>query len=818
MSKELILNFEGLKNEEIAVLQKRYGHNILPAEKKFSAGMIFLSQFKSPLVYVILVAAAISLITKEYTDAVIISIVVLANALAGFFQEQKTQKTYLALKALLRPMTEVIRNGRRETVDMSELVPGDIVILTAGDKVPADGIILESAGLGLSEAILTGESEVIFKDVESNKRVFMGTIVATGRGTMRVERTGIVTELGKIAQTLKTIKEPPTPLQRRLKKFSLKLTYIVLTLALIIFILNFAELHSFSLSLKLAAVLAVAAIPEGLIIAVTIILVLGMQRILRRRGLVKRLLAVETLGSVTVICTDKTGTLTEGNMRVTKNDFKNTHMAMLAMALCNNLEDSLEVAFWKHVQSSDGFDHTLDHKKVFPRLGEEPFSGETKFMMTTNQVDGELLTFAKGAPEVMLAMSRLSEEEIAAEQKKVDAWADEGLKVLGLAYKQGGNLKDRKDFIWLGLVGVEDPLRFEVQEAIDLCRQAQIKIKMITGDHPKTALAIAKKLGLASKPEEVVEASLLDLWSVEELRAKMAGIKVLARIAPHQKMKIVEALQANGEVVAMIGDGVNDALAIKRADIGVATGEVSDVAKEAASLILLDSNFKTIVAAVEEGRGIYENVKKVIAYVLANSFGLLTVVFFALALGWPAPLLVAQILWINLITDGPVDIVLGFEPKEKEIMKESPQYFQKNILEQKTKWIVAVVSLIGGLFSLLYFWYFGLLGSDLILGRSLVFTNLAVASLVYIFSFRSFRHPFWKTANLFKNKFLIGAVALGFILQVAVIYMPFLNRVFEVKPLLVKHWILALIPSFLILAAIELIKFSSNRRQGRKNV
>ncbi|MEK9158587.1 MAG: HAD-IC family P-type ATPase, partial [Patescibacteria group bacterium] len=382
-----------------------------------------------------------------------------------------------------------------------------------------------------------------------------------GRGTMRVERVGTATELGKIAQTLKITKEPPTPLQERLKKFSLKLTYIVLALALIIFILSFVKFHLFFWSLNLAAVLAVAAIPEGLIIAVTIILVLGTQRILRRQGLVKRLLAVETLGSVTVICTDKTGTLTEGNMRVTKNDFKDARLAMLAMALCNNLEDSLEVAFWKHVQSSDGFDNTIDHKEVFPRLGEEPFSGETKFMMTTNQIDGELLTFAKGAPEVMLSMSRLSQEEIAIEQKKVDAWADGGLKVLGLAYKQGGNLKDRKDFVWLGLVGVEDPLRFGVKEAIDVCRQAHIEIKMITGDHPKTALAIAKKLGLASKPEEVIEASLLDLWSVEELREKIAGIKVLARIAPHQKMKIVEALQANGEIVAMVGDGVNDALA-----------------------------------------------------------------------------------------------------------------------------------------------------------------------------------------------------------------------------------------------------------------
>ncbi len=812
MPKDLILKFNGLTEIEVLAARKKYGPNTLPTEKAPSAGLIFLSQFKSPLVYVILAAAVISLITKEYTDAIIIGAVVLANALAGFFQEQKTQKIYLALRALLKPMAEVIRNGRRETIDTAELVPGDIVILTAGDKVPADGGVLESAGLGLSEAILTGESEVIFKDVETNNRVFMGATVATGRGTMRVERVGTATELGKIAQTLKITKEPPTPLQERLKKFSLKLTYIVLALALIIFILSFVKFHLFFWSLNLAAVLAVAAIPEGLIIAVTIILVLGTQRILRRQGLVKRLLAVETLGSVTVICTDKTGTLTEGNMRVTKNDFKDARLAMLAMALCNNLEDSLEVAFWKHVQSSDGFDNTIDHKEVFPRLGEEPFSGETKFMMTTNQIDGELLTFAKGAPEVMLSMSRLSQEEIAIEQKKVDAWADGGLKVLGLAYKQGGNLKDRKDFVWLGLVGVEDPLRFGVKEAIDVCRQAHIEIKMITGDHPKTALAIAKKLGLASKPEEVIEASLLDLWSVEELREKIAGIKVLARIAPHQKMKIVEALQANGEIVAMVGDGVNDALAIKKANIGVATGEVSDVAKEAASLILLDSNFKTIVAAVEEGRGIYENIRKVIAYVLSNSFNIFTTIVGSLFLGWSSPLSIVQILWINLICDGPVDIALSFEQKEKEIMSESPKNFQKEIIDYRFKLFISFITIIGTSFSLFYFWYFGILKEDVTLGRTMVFTSLAVASLVYVFSFRSFRHSFLRTANLFKNRFLVGTVLAGFVLQLAVLYVPALNRVFEVRPLSLMQLLMTFVPSIFMVAAIEAVKLIYSKK------
>lgn len=815
MAQDLVLKFGGLTAEAVLLAKKQFGVNSLPAERKHTIWLVFGSQFKSPLVYVILMAAVISLLTREYINAVIILIVVLINALAGFFQEYKTQKIYEALRALLKPTAEVVRDGVRKFIDVAELVPGDVVILTSGDRVPADGEVLETAALGLNEAILTGESEVIFKDTEKDKDVFMGTVVMTGRGVIRVTKTGLMTELGKITATLKTTKDAPTQMQIQLKKFSLKFSYVVLALAVVIFIISFFKFRLFFWSLNLAAVLAVAAIPEGLMIAVTVILVLGMQRILKRRGLVKRLLAVETLGTVTVICTDKTGTLTEGNMRVTQTDFREQSKAILAMTLCNNLEDSLEVAFWKFVQSHDGFDRKINHHKKYPRLSEEPFSGETKLMLTVNQVDGEMLTFAKGAPEVILDMCRLESAEVLEIQNKVDAWAEDGLKIIALAYKQSSEVKSRKDFVWLGLVAVEDPLRPEIKEALALCHSSGIEVKIITGDHPATALAVAKKLGLAKEAKELVIGTELEKWSVEKLQARIGGLKIFARIAPHQKMGIVKALQTQGEIVAMIGDGVNDALAIKQANIGIATGEVSDVAKEAASLILLDSNFRTIVAAVEEGRGIYENIKKVVIYTLSNSFDALATIFFALILGWPAPLTIIQILWINLICDGPVDLVLGFEPREKEAMTETPKFYQKGLMGKRESFFVFIITLISAGSSLIYFWYYAVAGQDEILGRTMVFTNMTVISLIYIFSLRSLRHVFWRAASLWRNKYLIFAVGLGLAMQVAVIYLPALNRIFGVKPLDLYHWFLTLLPSFAVIIAIETIKYFS--AQGGEN-
>lgn len=804
----MILNSSlvGLSQKEVVNLQKEFGKNILPAPKEGRMFKILLSQFKSPLVYVILAAALISFLLREFKDAAIILIVVAANVIMGFFQEYRAEKIYQALKSLLKPLIEVIRDGQRQKISAEDLVPGDIAILTAGDKVPADGLILESAVLAVNEAILTGESNLVFKDAEKENQVFMGTVAASGRAVIKVSKIGQATELGKIALSLATTKSIPTPLQVQLKRFSLNLTYLVLILVFLIFLLADFSTRQLWESLRFSVVLAVAAIPEGLVIAVTIILVLGMQRILKRNGLVKRLLAVETLGTVTTICTDKTGTLTEGNMRVVLTDFVDLKKAHLALMLCNNLEDNLEVAFWDYVKRQNGFDRQIDHKQVYPRMAEEPFSSENKFMATVHQVDGREMAFVKGAAEVVLNMCRLNPSDKEKALTQAESLASQGLKVLGLAYKENGHLKIKQDFIWLGLVGVEDPLRQGVKEAVDLCRQAKIKIKIISGDHPKTVQKVAEQLGLKTLPEQMMTGKNLEDISVDDLRKKIDNLIIFARISPHQKMKIVEALQARGEIVAMVGDGVNDAPAIKKAHIGVATGEVSDVAKEAASLILLDSNFKTIVAAVEEGRTIYENIKKVVTYVISNSFDEVCVISAALFLGWTPPITVAQILWINLICDGPVDIVLGFESKEKEAMRESPDAYKKAILDGWGKFLIILVSLVAGSFSLFYFWYFAVNGGNLVLGRTLVFTTLTVVSLVYIFSFRSFRHSFFKTGNLFKNKLLILAVALGFLLQILVVHLPYFNSVFGTQPLSLNHWLLALVPGLIIAALIEKFK------------
>lgn len=806
-------DFIGLSQNEVRELQKKYGKNVLPKVKEGGILKILLSQFASPLVYVILAAALISLFLKEFKDAIIILVVVFLNVVMGFFQEYRTEKIYLALKSLLKPMAEVIREGKRQEILVEELVPGDLVILNAGDKVPADGLILESAILAVNEAILTGESNLIFKDTEKENQVFMGTMVASGRATMKVAKIGAATELGKIALSLFTTKSAPTPLQIQLKKFSLSLTYLVLLLVLIVFFISFWEFHLFWESLRLGVVLAVAAIPEGLVIAVTIILVLGLQRILKRRGLIKRLLAVETLGAVTTICTDKTGTLTEGNMRVTQTDFVDLPKAHLALILCNNLEDNLEVAFWDYVRKQPAFDREIDHGRVYPRLFEEPFSSENKYMATVNRIDGKETAFIKGAAEVILGMCKISATEKEKILVKADEWASQGLKVLGLAYKENGQIKIKQDFIWLGLVGVEDPLREGVKEAMALCHQAKIKVKIVSGDHPKTVQKVAELLGFKVAEDQIMTGQTLEKISLDELKEKIEKLIIFARISPHQKLKIVEALQAKNEIVAMVGDGVNDAPAIKKANIGIATGEVSDVAKEAASLILLDSNFKTIVAAVEEGRVIFENIKKVVNYVISNSFDELYVITVALFLGWAAPITVVQILWINLICDGPVDIVLGFEPKEKEIMGESPQAFKQAILDRWGKFLIFIVTFVAGTTSLFYFWYFAVLKGDLILGRTIVFTTLTVVSLVYIFSFRSFRHSFLKTKNLFQNKYLILAVIAGFLLQILVVYAPYLNHLFGIKPLALEHWFLALLPGIIVVAIIEMIKtLKFNRR------
>lgn len=810
----------GLTHAAVLSQRARFGENRLPSEEAVSAWAILLNQFRSPLVYIILVAAGISLALGEVGDFGVIMAVVSVDVILGFFQEFQAQRTYVALKGLLKSTTTVIRDGRRLEVEVWELVPGDIVVLATGDKVPADGDVLEAARLAMDEGILTGESEAVAKQAPGtagedarNAKVFMGSTVVTGRGLVCVSETGTRTELGKIAASLSDREEEPTPLQIRLAGFSRVLTAVVVAATFAILVVGMLAGRGFLSMLRTSIILAIAAVPEGLIIAVTVILVLGMRKILRRQGLVKRLLAVETLGSVTVICTDKTGTLTEGRMRVSRVDLDHEERAWQTMVLCNNLEGPVDIALWEYAEhhmpgsAQELFDGS-------PRSAEELFTSETKYMIAVVGGDGfedVRHHFMKGAPEIVRAMCTVPDSERLRLEAEIDEWAGDGLRLLGLAHRAGGSLEDHAGYTWIGLVGMEDPVRVGVSEAVEVARRAGIETKMITGDYRRTAESIARSVGLPMS-DAVMEGDEIAALSDQQLRDRVRTTTVFARIRPQDKLRIIRALQANGDVTAMVGDGVNDAPALRHANIGVVVGGATDIAKETADLILLDSNFATIVAAIEEGRVIFDNIRKVVAYVLSNSFAEVITIFVAMLLGWPAPLLVAQILWIHLICDGPSDIVLGFEPKEVGIMDRRPRAVNEPVLDRLGTILIAAISMCSAAFALLLFGYFHLVQHDPVQGRSIVFASFAINSMVYIFAYRSMRTQLFNMNPITANKPLVAAVIAGVITALLPFWIPGLGKVLGIVPLSLLEWGWVVAFAIVLLGIVEAAKAIANRR------
>ncbi len=819
----------GLSAEEVLERRAQFGENRLPSEKGVSAWTILFNQLKSPLVYIILAAAGISLALGEYGDFAIIMAVVVIDVILGFIQEYQAQRTYVALKGLLKPTTTVIRDGQRVELEVWELVPGDLVVLNAGEKAPGDGELLEATKLSLDEAILTGESEPVNKhaadqienDPENSSdlqtQIFMGTTVVTGRGILRITNTGTKTELGQIATSLSEHVEEETPLQVRLKSFSKILTYIVVTATVVILLVGLTMKREFFDMLRTSIILAIAAVPEGLLIAVTVILVLGMRKILKRNGLVKRLLAVETLGSVTVICTDKTGTLTEGRMRVNRADLLDKERALQTMVLCNNLEGPVDIALWEYAekQMASNPQELFDSSQ---RLAEELFTSETKYMITdvtSNIFKGEHYFFLKGAPEIVLGMCQVTPEERARLLTQVDEWAGEGLRLLGLACRSSGIMENYSGYTWLGLLGMEDPVREGVRDAIQVAENAGIKIKMITGDYRRTAERIASNIGLIKEGDQTLEGAQIAALNDKQLQEQVKKTAVFSRIRPQDKFRIIRALQANGEVTAMIGDGVNDAPALKRANIGVVVGSATDVAKETADLILLDNNFRTIVSAIEEGRVIFANIRKVVAYTLSNSFAEVLTIFVAMMLRWPAPLAVAQILWIHLICDGPLDIVLSFEPKEEGIMEEKPRSLKAPVLTRLALILIGVISITSTIFALTLFGHLFQIHSNPVEGRSIVFASFALNSIVYIFAYRSMRQPIYRMNKLTANKPLIWAVAAG-ILTISVAFLiPGLRNLLGIIPLSLQNWLWVTGIALTLLISVEIGKWISNRIHAR---
>ncbi len=807
---------QGLSKKEVLNLKKKFGDNLLPTKEGTSRLSLFLSQFKSPLIYILIFAALVSLYFRELIDFYLIAIVIIIDALMGFYQEYHAEKTLLALKKILKPKAMVIRDGERQEIEVKDLVPGDLVMLGSGDKVPADGILLEGFNILANEAILTGEEEAVSKTPKANQRsLFMGTTILSGNGSMLVQKIGLETEIGKISQSLILIKEEKTPLLIKFEKFSRGLALIVIVVTLLIFLIGVFGYHKNIWEMfKVAVILGVAAIPEGLPIALTIILALGLRRILARNGLVKKLLSIETLGSTSVICTDKTGTLTEGIMRVVKTDFNNPRLAHLALALANNQRTNLEIALLDYVKGQGIIDLGASQDSM-PRVYQEPFDSEKKYGLSINLIDQKEIAFLVGAPEIALSFCRLSTIEESKILTKINDWASQGLRIIGAAFKDRGELKEKNNFAWLGLVAIEDPIRPSVTESIALAQRAGIKVKIITGDYRPTAERVAANLGFKIKAENVLESRELELISKDELKKRINQIVLFTRVTPHQKLKIVEALKENGEVVAMTGDGVNDAPALKKADIGVVVGSATEVAKEVGDLILLDNNFKTIVAAVEEGRLIFANIKRVSGYVLSNSFAEITLIFSSLLLGLDTPLTVAQILWIHLICDGPPDIMLSFEPFDPALMTKQPTEIKKEkILDRSMKFLIITISLVVGLLALLYFRYYAD-QSNLVLARSLAFATIASVSLIYIFSFKNLEKPLIKIKNFWANKYLLGSVIYGFILILAALYLAPLNQILGLQPLNLFQWFLVFLVGLINLLIIEAFKYFSYERDRK---
>ena len=895
----------GLSAAEVARRLAAHGPNELVERGVKSPWLILWEQLTGIMVIILIVAAAGSVALGDYKDAAAIVAIVALNALLGFTQEYRAEKAIAALKRLAVPTIRVRRDGRVQWVSARELVPGDVVLLEAGNAVPADARLLWSANLRVQEAALTGESQPVEKEPgppplpdlplgDRRNMVHMGTVVTYGRGLAVVVETGMRTELGKIAGMIQAVEREPTPLQRRLEQLARGLAIAALGIVSIVFALGLLRGEDLRLMVLTALSLAVAAVPEGLPAVVTIALALGAQRMLRRRALIRQLPAVETLGSVTVICSDKTGTLTENRMTVAILDMAGHRVDLteplhrreavlrpdegpppmlggrpaLALllaggALCND-------ALLEHYGDRPGHFHAVgdptegalvvaaarfgllkaELEQIFPRVGELPFESERKRMTTVHRLDtrqqvpkpletirdwsrvidgAAYLAFTKGAVDSLLHVSRavlvdgrvepLDEvwhERITAAN---DRLAADGMRVLGVALRPlPSPLADvrvetlERELVFVGMMGLLDPPRPEVRDAVQTCKLASIRPVMITGDHPLTARHIARQLGIAADGR-ILTGHDLARMPLPELEAVVEEVPVYARVSPEHKLKIVQALQDRGHVVAMTGDGVNDAPALKKADIGVAMGIAgTDVAKEAAHMVLLDDNFATIVAAVEEGRVIYDNIRKFIKYTMTSNSGEVWVMLLAPFLGMPLPLLPLQILWVNLVTDGLPGLALSVELAERGTMQRPPYRPSENIFARGMGPHIVWVGLLMGLVSLgLGYWIWQ---TGDVAWQTMVFTTITLSQMGHALAIRSERESLL-SIGLLSNRPLLGAVALTFGLQLAVVYVPFLQGVFATMALAPNDLAISLLLSTVVFWGVEVEKWLLRRRQVR---
>lgn len=774
------------------------GENIIREKPGRSTLLLAVDQLKNPLIIILLIAAGVTYFLGDNTDSVIIMAAVFINTVLGFVQEYKAQTNLLALKELITPTARVIRNGQTQVIATKDIKAGDLVIIKTGDRVPADGKLIEGVNLFINEAMLTGESEPVNKDTTGNNQLYSGAIVSSGRGQFKVEKIGYKTRLGQIAETLATTRETATPLQQQLSALAKKLAIVVLIICSLVFAIGVVRGQDAVTMFSLAVAIAVAATPEGMVVSLTVILSIGMQRILKRQALVRKLLAAETLGSVTTLCVDKTGTLTEGVMRVVAHKLTDVYLAVQTVTYANNLDNPIDLALWEWVQAQDHYDPQKMNDES-PRKSEVPFDSQHKYMSVTNASG----TWVKGAAEIVLELAQASERDSRVWTKEINELAGRGLRVIGLCRKSNTD----KNWKFVGVLGVSDAVRAEVKDAIRTCEHAGIQVKVVTGDYRATSEAIMKQVGLLITDArwEIMEGKELGDLTAAELQQRVGKIKLFCRVTPEQKLKIVEALEAEGETVAMTGDGVNDALALKKAAIGIVVAGAADVARETADLVLLDSNFKTIVAAIEEGRVMFLNIRKVVLYLLSDALTEIILIVTAILIDYPLPLIAIQILWINILSDGLPNLALAFEPKEYDVMRRLPRSRQAPIINRKLSVMTFVLSISKAILAFAVFELILGLNGDLMHARTLVFAIVGSGSLMYVFSTRNLSKLII-TDNPLKNPWLVGAVAVGFGLQTAAIYHPGLRGIFQSYPLTANDWLVVAGCGILLIMISEITK------------
>lgn len=837
----------GLSTREAEKRMKTYGLNELKHNKKKSPILIFLAQFNDFLVWVLIGATIISGFIGDKADAITILIIVIVNAILGFIQEFRTEKSLEALQELAAPTCKVIRDGNVKVINSRELTIGDLVVLESGDRIPADGKFIDSANIVVDESLLTGESVGISKDTKKGKNEgFMGTIVLKGRGLILIDAIGMQTEMGKIANLLDNIEEEKSPLRERLDSLGKILVIVCIIVCLIVTILGILRGNDITEMFLLGVSLAVAAIPEGLAAIVTVALALGVSRMLKRNALIRKLPAVETLGCTSVICSDKTGTLTQNKMTVKeiltngkiyeldKEDIGECEKLKEAFVYCNDTNYNYTIKDIEKAVMGDPtetalvkvfFKETKDVESFFEKVSrvfEIPFDSTRKMMTVIMKSNGKEICYMKGAPERLLERCDFVLESgkvkpLTAQKKKqiysyIESMSNRALRCIAAAYKEDNLVKNdsiENNLIFLGVAGSMDPPRIEVKDAVLKCKMAGIKPIMITGDHKNTALAIAKSINICNTDDQAITGDELEKMSDEELIKRVEKVRVFARVSPNHKLRIVKAFKKNNNIVAMTGDGVNDAPAIKEADIGVAMGiSGTDVTKEAASMVLMDDNFATIVSAVEEGRIIYDNIRKFIRYLLSCNLGEVLTMFLATLFYLPNPLTPIQILFVNLATDGLPAIALGVDPADKDIMRQTPREKNEGIFSRGLWEKIIVRGCLIGVCTLLSFMVGRYYGMNLATCRTIALCTLVMSQLLHVFECRSERHSIFEI-NIFSNIYLLGAVIISIIMICCILYIPFLRGVFNTIALNLGQWLLVIFFSgiiFLINSVYLLIK------------